>query len=207
MKNLFEKKKISLWRKIYLNWKFDWRYIPSNIYQGTRNLIRWFPIIWKDRDWASSHIFEILKTKFKHQSKYIGDRDFRERAKRDAEVMMLCVRLIDKVQDEYYEGEYLDYHECDYNWLPVKEDWVDDDGTVTPKSELSELDIVELTEHFDDYFDKYPRIYKQVMNATDNIFPIDEKKTIAMNIAHINHARANKLLFKIMEENIRKWWD
>jgi hypothetical protein len=33
------------------------------------------------------------------------------------------------------------------------------------------------------------------------------KKLIAMNIAHINQDRAHKLLFKIMEENIQKWWD
>jgi hypothetical protein len=28
-----------------------------------------------------------------------------------------------------------------------------------------------------------------------------------MNIGHINHSRARKLLFKIMEENIEGWWD
>jgi hypothetical protein len=28
-----------------------------------------------------------------------------------------------------------------------------------------------------------------------------------MNIAYLNHDRARKLLFKIMEENIEGWWD
>jgi hypothetical protein len=34
-----------------------------------------------------------------------------------------------------------------------------------------------------------------------------DKQVIAMNIGHINHDRAKKLLFKLMEENIERWWD
>jgi hypothetical protein len=33
------------------------------------------------------------------------------------------------------------------------------------------------------------------------------KRILAMNVAHLNHERARKLLFKIMEENIERWWD
>ena len=35
----------------------------------------------------------------------------------------------------------------------------------------------------------------------------DDKQLIAMNIGYINHDRARKMLFKIMEENIEGWWD
>jgi hypothetical protein len=34
----------------------------------------------------------------------------------------------------------------------------------------------------------------------------DMKRLIAMNIAHVNQERVHKLLFKILEENIRGWW-
>jgi hypothetical protein len=40
--------------------------------------------------------------------------------------------------------------------------------------------------------------------------PPFKKKTkagVAINIAHINHLRAKRLLFSILEENIEKWWD
>jgi len=33
------------------------------------------------------------------------------------------------------------------------------------------------------------------------------KRIIAQNIAHVNQERVQKLLFKILEENIRSWWD
>ena len=35
----------------------------------------------------------------------------------------------------------------------------------------------------------------------------DDKQIIAMNISRINHDRARKLLFKIMEDHIESWWD
>jgi hypothetical protein len=44
------------------------------------------------------------------------------------------------------------------------------------------------------------------LGASDNV-STDKKQRIAMNIGHINHDRARKLLFKIMEENIERWWD
>ena len=34
-----------------------------------------------------------------------------------------------------------------------------------------------------------------------------DKKIIAMEIAHENQERAKKLLFRLMENNIERWWD
>lgn len=161
-----------------------------------KNLIRWFPIIWKDQDWDDFYIFEILKFKLKNQAEYISYHDRHVSAKRDAEIMMLCVRLIEKIQDEYYQGEYMDYHESDLNWIESKS-----------HPDCYELDIVEKSERFDEYFKKYPRIYKQVMNAEKTPFVRDSKQGIAINMAHINEDRAYRLLFKILEQNIRRWWD
>jgi hypothetical protein len=75
------------------------------------NLYRWLPIIWKDQDWDHHYIFEILKFKLKNQAEYIGSKNRHLSAKRDAEIMMLCVRLIDKVQNEEYLMELINYEE------------------------------------------------------------------------------------------------
>lgn len=168
----------------------------KSFFKKIKNLIRWFPIIWKDEDWDDYYIFEILKFKLKNQAKYIGNRDCHTRATRDAEIMRLCVRLIDKIQTEYYGCEYQDYHESEFNWVEI-------DNNQT----YYQLDIKEKSEHFEDYFKKYPLIYKMVMNKDKTPFNRDSKTGIAINIAHINHNRARKLLFKIMEENIEGWWD
>jgi hypothetical protein len=165
-------------------------YKIRSFFKRVKNLIRWFPIIWKDQDWDDHYIFEVLKFKLKNQAEYIGYHDRHVTAKRDAEKMMLCVRLIQKIQDEYYNMEYMDYHESDYNWNPCKE-----------VPDHYELEIVERSERFDEYFSKYPLVYRQ---APDLHAP---KQKIAAYIAHTNQMRAHKLLFKILEENILGWWD
>ncbi len=186
---------------ITLRWNHDWKYIPKNIKQGFKNLKYWLPIIWKDRNYDHRFIYDILQHKLKAQSKYIGDRDIHTRAKKDAEVMMTCVRLIDKVSDEWYSSEYMDYHKTKHWFKPCE----DKEGYSTWESRT-------LEENFDEYFKKYPLIYKRVINGEghfkfDNVVDTKNKERIAMNIAHINEERAQKLLFKIMEQNIRGWWD
>jgi len=164
-------------------------YKIKQFFRRIRNLYRWFPIIWKDQDWDDHYIFEILKFKLTNQADYIGRYDRHTCAKRDAERMMLCVRLIEKVQDEYYGTEYLDYVETEYNFIPS--DHCED---------CSELKIVDISDTLDEYFKKYPRIYKQIEDKSN-------RRKVAFRMSSINHNRARKLLFKILEENIERWWD
>jgi hypothetical protein len=163
-------------------------YKIKQFFRRIYNLYRWFPIIWKDQDWDHHYIFEILKFKLKNQAKYIGSKDRHVGAKRDAEIMMLCVRLIDKIQSDYYGHEYFDYHKSEFKFI---------DSISHPGS--YEMEIKHISNNYKDYFKKYPRIYKQVKGK-------DKHKT-AFNIARINEERAHKLLFKILEQNIRRWWD
>jgi hypothetical protein len=185
---------ISFW------WRRDGKYLHLEFKRGIKNLIYWFPIIWRDRNWDSHYIFEILKHKLKAQSKYIGGRDIHTQAKRDAEIMMTCVRLMKLIQDEHYSSEYSDYH--------ISKHWFED---IPDKPGYSTWESKQLEENFDDYFKKYPLVYKRVLAGEGPFQPIsfkqEDKQRIAMNIGHINHNRARKLLFKIMEQNIEKWWD
>ena len=183
---------ISMW------WDFEGRYTWRNFKVGIKNLIYWAPVIWKNRDWDSHYIFEIMVHKLKAQSAYIGGRGIHVSAERDAEITMTCVRLMKLVDDETYSSEYMDYHKTKH-WFEPCED----------KEGYSTWESKELEENFDDYFAKYPLIYKRVING-EGVFKLDgtdDKWRIAMNIAHINHDRARKLLFKIMEQNIERWWD
>ena len=93
---------------ISLNWEFKYQYIWGDFKIGVKNIIYWLPVIWKDRNWDYRYIYTILEHKLKAQSDYIGRMDRHVTAKRDAEVMMTCVRLIDKVDDEFYSLEYTD---------------------------------------------------------------------------------------------------
>jgi len=187
-------------------WSNDGKYLHKQILTGLKNLWYWFPVIWKDRHWDDHYIFEVMIHKLKAQSKYIGERDWHTTAKRDAEIMMTCVRLMKLVREEHYCSEYMDYHETKH-WF----------ANIPGKEGYSSWESRQLSENFDDFFKKHQSAYKKVLaDKKLQIFRIepencddetDIKQRIAMNIGHYNHNRARKLLFKLMEENIESWWD
>jgi len=185
-----------MFNKIKFWFRHEGRYLHKTVIKGVKNLWHWFPTIWKDRDWDDYYIWILLEKKLIKQAKYIGKRGIHLNANRDAERMTTCVRLIQKVREEWYKMEYMDYHKSEYHWDDVPE-----------RPNNKQLRIEELSENFDDYFKKYPRIYKQVMQMDKTPFYRSEKCGIAMNMGHINHKRAKKLLFKLMETRIEEWWD
>jgi hypothetical protein len=92
--------------KLYRWIRWELPYQHKYIKYGVKNLYKWFWIIWKDRDWDYYYIFQVLKFKLEKQANRLGERNWHESSKRDAELMMTCVRLIDKVQNESYYDEY-----------------------------------------------------------------------------------------------------
>ena len=187
-------KKPNFFERIYLWWKFDGRYLHLEFIRGVKNLWKWFPVIWKDRDWDDHFIWQILIFKLKKQSKYIGERDWHTRAKRDAEIMMTCVRLMEKVKEEYYQAEYMDYCKDEF-------EFVDSD---TPG--YSELKITPISENFDEYFAKRKTAYQYVMK-NGGVFGNGDKKHIAMSMGVYQHKKACRILFTLMERNIECWWE
>lgn len=191
--------------KIRLWWKFDGRYMHKEFARGVKNLWRWFPVIWQDRDWDHVFIYTMLAKKLEFQAKYIGNRGFHTEAERDAERMRLVVKLIKMQQDEFYRMEYLDYEKSEH--------WFE---TIPEHPGYKEWKHETVSERYDEYFAKYPRQYKRVLNG-EGIFtryrepgyvvdPTD-KHGIALEIAHMNQDRCKELLFKIMNDHIESWWD
>ena len=186
--------------RIGLWWRFDGRYMHKEFASGIKNLWRWFPTVWKDRDWDHSYVYEIIRVILEHQAKSIGNRDRHTTAKRDSDRMRLVAKLIKLQQDDFYHMEYMDYHDAKYDFVPTDEteQWYTMEDTL-------------ISERFDEYFAKYPRQYQlilaqEMMSDTPMLHP-DQKKYIAMAIAHTNMQRCRKLIFKIMESEIEKWWD
>lgn len=177
--------------KIYAWWYCEARYYHKDFLIGVKNLIRWFRVIWKDRDWDDHFIWNIMIQKLEFQANYIETKDRHTRAKRDAEVMRLCQELMKRVRDEYYGCEYMDFHDTKYEFVDC-----DMPGH-------KELKTTEISEKFDEYFHKYPLVYRKVIR--DN--PDESKSRIAFLISLENHKRAKRLLFRLMEQHIECWWD
>jgi hypothetical protein len=176
--------------KIRLWWKFEGRYYPADFIKGIKNLWNWFPTIWKDRDWDSHFIYEVLIHKLEKQATYLYHNGNHVDSERDAEKMFLCARLARIQQEELYMDEYHDTYEMKVEFVPTDEtkQWF------TMESEM-------LSENFTDYLYKYRHQYK-LIDKTGL-----DKQDIAGEIARNNQKRSRKLLFKIMEENIERWWN
>ena len=95
--------------KIQRWFRWEAKYLHKDIIKGIKNLWKWFPLVWKDRDWDHHFILETLKFKIVNTANYIKSHDRYVGADRDYEVMMTCVRLIEKIQEEDYDGEWGNY--------------------------------------------------------------------------------------------------
>lgn len=188
-----------LWDKISGWWKYKGRYIPLSIKGGVRNLIKWFPIIWKDRDWDSNFTYDIISFKLNNMADHYEKYGHHVGAEYDASRMRLCVRLIQKLKDEYYQSEYYDYIE-EKHWFEAIED--------SPGYSSWESRVIK--DNLSEYISKYPLTYKRSLRG-EGPFNIkgreDDQKLHAMNMGYIRHNKARKLLFRILEENIESWWD
>lgn len=79
----------------------------KRIIRRTKNLLRWIPIIWNDEQWDHYYIFEILKYKLIFTAEHTRKYGYHIDSDYEADRMMLCVRLIEKIQKEEYMEELI----------------------------------------------------------------------------------------------------
>jgi len=85
------------------NLKYKWRSLVT----GIRNLIKWAPVIYKDRDWDQWFIYEILKTKLRHQANYFLKEGHLVSSEKHALQILECIEMIEIVQNEKILDEYI----------------------------------------------------------------------------------------------------
>lgn len=158
------------------------RHVYRDIKQGFRNLIRWFPIIWEDRDWDQDYIFALLETKLRH----VADRAERvqmvEGWEDDVRRQRRCIELIRRIRnetasDELHDEHYEKWGEPVFIWSP--------DGM---------LDM-----------DKSIRLPN---NLTPEQKAEEQADRFAMyeNIRTVQDAEREEL-FSILRDHIMEWWD
>ena len=207
-KKLFDKiERPGFFRRIYLNWKFEWRYLHRDTWMGIKNLYKWLPVVWKDRDWDHTYFLQVTEFKLQEMAKYHESRKFYVGWENNVKWMRTSSRLIDRLISGYYENEVLDYYNIEMWEKPSTEE-----GFVEIETETT-------WEDFDTYFRLYPL---QVKKAEDTFYEStlyqrksrrpgystrDDRYSIASMIAANNHHRAQTLLFKILNTHLQRWWD
>ena len=177
-------------QSIYWWWKFEGKYLHKTIINGIKNLIKWFPIIWKDRNFDHFYIFNVLRFKIKNTADYVEKHDRYEGCELDVQKMRLCVKLIDLVNDEFYESEIQDYYKTKHTSKKLPS------GNYQFESEVIE-------DNLDEYFKKYPNDFRRL--SSDDLQY--NKYLTATKMGMDRQIRANKILFNLIERNIFNWWD
>jgi len=157
-----------------------------------KNLIRWFPIIWKDRDYGDYYILKILKFKLSNQAEYISKSYGHTRAQYDASRMRLCVRLIEKIQSEYYQLEYMNYFKDRFEFR---------DSVNHPN--CKELHITNISNNFEEYVVKHYSTYKKVIKE----HYCKDSKSTALKMSYEVHQKAKRILFELLNIHLESWWD
>lgn len=182
--------------KVYRWFKWDAKHFHRYVSHGFKNLWRWFPIIWKDRDYDHDFIFEILKFKLNNMATRFEQTNRFVDSTKQASKIRTCTRLIQKIQDCSYTDEMHDYWETKMRVEKVK-------NSVNYSMEFDDTkDDLHL------FLDKYPNDVRRALKSSylkDRENPTN--KQIAVVISRLREDRAKLLLFKIMDRNIMSWWD
>lgn len=179
------------WDRNTLFGKLHWRI--RYFLTGCRNLIKWAPTIYHDRGWDDSFILKILQKKIEFQRKQLVDANRHTRIDIDNRDMTLVLNLLERVREEYYQMECMDYWESDIVFEKIPND-----------SSRKLVDIVDKWEKFDEFLSKYPSSVRAVIKEHGQQ---DDKKRLCLLVSYYNHNKANKLLFKVLEERLAFWWD
>jgi hypothetical protein len=179
------------WERIRLFDRLHWRI--RYFLTGCRNLIKWAPTIYHDRGWDGNYILYILQKKIEYQREYLVSENRHTRIDIDNRDMTLVLNLIERVREEHYQLECMDYwhSEMIFNEDPNK-----------TGRKLINIDIK--NERYDEFLSKYPSSVRGVVKEHGEQ---NDKQSLCLLVSYYNHKKANKLLFRILEERLTYWWD
>jgi len=149
-----------------------------NVKFGIFNLIKWFLIVWNDRDWDYYYLCEILRKKLISMENYYKNYGMHTKAEEDSKKIKECVMLLNRIiADDYFVNAYKHH---DKKWGESKIN-VNENGY---------LDIT----------------YNNVKTEDDEEIRKVEFKN-CMEKENYLMKQDIDYLFDIMKKNLRKWWD
>jgi len=182
--------KDTAWDRNTLYGKLHWRI--RSFLTGCKNVIRWSPTIFKDRDWDQWHIYNVLQKKIEFQRQELINANRHTDINRDNRDMTIVLNLIERVNEGFYGVEYLDYSESKFRFEPIE----GDDEYYTMEQDV-------ISENYDEYIKKYQSSVRKVLKEKPDL----DKKDLCFWVARHNEERAHDLLHRILKERIRYWWD
>jgi hypothetical protein len=158
-----------------------------DFYRRVRNVFRWIPIIWKDRDYDDSYITEILIKKLEFtRDFYLSDKAYSAEAEKVAEEIQEAIDRLHMTRDswEFYEQPAHDI---------IEEKW----GKTT-------FEFIPLEDR--------PGLNEMVSKTEKVVTPEDKEQYSedfrkAMKTARKEYMKDKKEAYKFIAKHIDGWWD
>ena len=149
------------------------------IWYGITNIIAWFPIIWRDRDWDHWYVYEILCFKLKRMEKLFRKYGHAVESESIADQIKEVIVGLDRlVEDDY----------CTDLYSTIRKRWGELEFAETGKDGYSTLKATKVKTKEDE--ESYSTAIRECVKL--------EEKAIQEDLA---------LVFDTMRDNIRSWWD
>ena len=151
-----------------------------------KRVIDFIPIVWSGYDWDYNYAIDLFKYQLSRMSKHLESDDAHTvNAKEDAMRIRTAIKLMDRVFDDYYSMEYLDYLEEKY-------------GKINYKFEPSEHEgLFEIKTYYGEEGKYSKEEMKKIKEEESKLFFESMKK----------QEKAERILWKLINHNIRGWWD
>jgi hypothetical protein len=153
-------------------------------YHQIERVISYLPIIWRGYDFDYSTTIEVFQHQLKRTADFLDSSsastlDAKQRARR----IRTAIELMQKVYNDEYANEYMDYIDKQYG-----ESYFD----FVP---------IEGSDHFE--------VILKNKNATNEEHQkaINKIDDTMRKMCYERQERAHRLLWKFIEHNIRSWWD
>lgn len=162
--------------------KFDLKHFLTRKRDQIRNLKKWLPIIWNKYDWDYSYSLDIFKRALLDQAEFMeSGKAYSFGSKDRATKIRTIVKLMDKVYNDEYSMAYMNQLREKYGENVL--DFV-----------FEEIDGGDYTLGL-----KY--------HSWDNADEIEKEHQVLLKKAHEKQRKAEKVLWKLVEHNIRDFWD
>ena len=155
----------------------------TNIITSIKNILRWIPIIWIDRDWDHTFLYIILQFKLSNMERYLRKYGHSINSEKDADRIKTCTILLKRLlDDEYHDMVFKKHNE---KWGELNFHWVETNDDKYSKLETERQNVV--TEK-----DK-----KMERNEYNNLIQVE------------NNLRQQDIeyLFETIKKYHQGWWD
>jgi len=141
-------------------------------------IIQWIPILWEDRDWDYTHLYQILQYKI---SRMRPEMTNHENSELEQKHMRICENLLQRLMDDKYDDFYMDKLENKYG------------DYITIPEKKGDAKIFSLSRN------------KIKSDSDKKEYSKDCKKYF--KLANKVKENDKDLLFKIMKKRIEGWWN